>query len=106
GSPKPPSGPVLGLTKPILIVFAASACSVTFTPASALPAKPPEKTTPAAPTPARLTSSRREIGVSSSPRPGSLLIDRPPRRGNQRPRWLAGESRSAPSHPSIRGSNY
>src|SRR6266850_7812613 len=71
GSPKPPSGPVRGLTNPILIVFAASAASSTRMPPRARPASPPESATPAAPAPARLTSSRLVIS----------LIDRPPRLG-------------------------
>src|SRR5581483_8256942 len=66
GSPKPAAGPVSGLTKPSVIVLAASAVSAPRGRAQAGPASEPPATSPAAPTPARLSRSRLLISCGAS----------------------------------------
>src|SRR5581483_11348143 len=65
GSPKPAAGPVSGLTKPSVIVLAASAVSAPFGRAHAGPASDPPAISPAAPTPARLSKSRLLISPAA-----------------------------------------
>src|ERR1700761_7859243 len=64
-SPKPPSGPLRGLTKPILITSAACAKAVEILPANAIPP---------APAAAVLTKSRRDSPRGAAPDDGVLLL--------------------------------
>src|SRR5581483_11807448 len=76
GSPKPAAGPVSGLTKPSVIVLAASAVSAPRGRAQAGPASEPPATSPAAPTPARLSRSRLLISCGASSDIGASSMDR------------------------------
>src|SRR5262249_5841944 len=75
GSPKPAVAPVIRLTKPSVIVLDASAPAEIRGEPRMGPAAAPEPTSPPRPTPARLTSSRREIAFPE-PAPASSVMRR------------------------------